>query len=115
MTRNISQPDEMDFDIVDLTQFTNDGKVLTGQAVLCALDGGLVPVYFTYARGDVAARIQPEPFTSASALLWLELHGMADLRNDAEEALSEQRDWLRDLDVQSGPNIAYSWDDWSVT
>lgn len=115
MSPNPNIPGEMDYDLVDLQLLSNNGRQLTGQAVLCGLDGGMIYVFFSHARGDVMPTIQPEPYTSASALLWLSVHGMADLRNDVEEALAAQRDSLRDLDVQSGPLLGFSWDDWSIT
>lgn len=100
MTLPISEVDERDYDLVDITQYTNDGNVLTGKAVLCDLSGGLVHISFTHSRRDTHAHTYPDAQTPVSAIEWMERFGLDDLTTDANEALSEQRDWLRDLDVQ---------------
>lgn len=108
---DLNRVDEYEYDLVDVVQLTNDGQTLTGVAVLCDLGGGLVRVNFTHRRSSPQAAIFPDASVPASAIQWLEWHGLVDLTNDACEAMAEQRDVLKDKDVQSGPNIGFVWTD----
>lgn len=99
----MSNIDERDFDIVDMTILTCDGKTITGVAMLCDLGGGLVPMNFTHVRKDAVAKIFPAQHTDVAAIEWMALFGMDDLTSDANEAMDEHRDWLQDKDTMCGP------------
>ncbi len=102
----VSQIDDKDWDVVDVVQWTNNGRDITGQAVLCDLDGRHERVDFTHSRGDAAARLFPAPHNTLSAVEWLECHGMPDLVADLKEELDVVRDRNRERDTM-GKLVAF--------
>lgn len=112
MSPNNSIPGEMDYDIVDLQTLSIDSKAMSGEAVLCDLGGNFSHIFFTYTKDATEVVIMPLPYTSASALLWLSVHGMADLFDDAKEALQVHNDWLGEKDTMGK---VISWTNWSVS
>lgn len=106
---SIPDVDERDYDIVDLQQLTNSGAEITAVATLVALDGSLEYVNCTHRRSSSVCKVYPDSLTPASVILWLEKFGMMDLTEDLSEAMAEQRDWLKGLDVMTGGFRAFAF------
>ncbi len=100
--------DDREWDLIDLVTHTNDGKTITGQAVLCDLDGRHERVRFVHARDQATAQIFPEAFNTLSAIEWVHTHGMADLLTDLKEELDVVRDRNRERDTM-GRLIAFTF------
>ncbi len=99
--------DVYDWDLVDLQQLSNSGTEIAAVATLCALDGSLEYINCSHTRSNPQAKVFPAAMCPASAIIWLEEHGLDALTADLDEAMAEQRDWLNGLDVQSEPNIGF--------
>lgn len=95
-----------DYDLTEMHQLVNDGQSITAEAVLIDLVGGVSRIYFSQRRGGTPV-LTPSHTTEVSALEWMEQFGRFDLQADAEEAMAEQRDVLKDLDVSGGKLIAF--------
>ncbi len=95
----MSQIDDKDWDLVDLVVHQCDGTFISGQAVLCDLDGRHERLNFTFVRGDDEPAVFPEPYNTLSAVEWIHTHGMADFLSDLREELDVVRDRNRDRDT----------------